>query len=233
MHSLSLKYLAEIGVPHIELDTRNPIRAGAQIIEPFQFTVGLDEHVQRRVVPETFAEAFATQDNSRDVAQIANLKVRRSVEPPIVKNWDQKIGARRRSIELPNRSNRVVCEMRQQVVNAPAAQGDKMTMHSQWVRAKRDYRENAVGNLRLLQQLDPTLGLIVGTPAEMVNPDDIVDLLGAIQTDTDRHLVLPEYLSPSLVQQGAVGLNAKLDVCHIVQEPPCLATPIVEFSGPD
>ena len=134
VEGIGLEYRFESRIQYVEVHFGQPILTDAQGIHAFHLTIRLHKHVRRRSVSDCFHLTSAAENDTNHISEITHGYIRRVVEPPLIKNRNQKVRAWRRSIALSNRSDRVVRKERQEVGELGAAQRrHEMTVDGEWI----------------------------------------------------------------------------------------------------
>lgn len=108
VEGIGLEYRFEPLIQYVEVHFGHPILTDAQSIRTFHLTIRLHKHVRRWSVSDCFHLTSAAKNDADHISEITHGDIRRVVEPPLIKNRNQKVRAWRRSITLSNRSDRVV-----------------------------------------------------------------------------------------------------------------------------
>ncbi len=210
VHRVRPDDVAEIVVAHVQVDSGHPFTADPQAVQPFELAVRFHEHVPRWVVAETFDSALPAQDNARDIPQVADAYVDRAVEPPIVKNRDQKISAWCRTKATANGCDGVMREVWNQIHDGVAAKRRQLTMNRERICTKWDHTEDAVRYVRGLQPAEPAHHMVIRAAALVVHSDSVVDLPGAVYADADPDITFAEDLRPIVIEKCRICLNGEI-----------------------
>ena len=90
--------------------------------------------------------------------------------------------------------------MRERVGDEIAAQGKKMAVHRERIRAQGYDGEKPIGYAGASQRIQTPSYLIVRSPAEVIHTGCVVVFTGTIQAHPHPHVVFPEGGGPIVIQ---------------------------------